>query len=105
MRLIAVVLLGLAAIAASASTSRAEDGCGRGWYWNGRGCVPMYYAPRPRYEPPYYEPWRYHHRDYDEGPRYYEGYHRPNYHRWHTWNGCPPHYTLQDGLCKPYRGH
>ena len=21
-----------------------------------------------------------------------------------TWNNCPPNYTIQDGLCKPYRG-
>jgi hypothetical protein len=21
-----------------------------------------------------------------------------------TWNNCPPNYTVQDGLCKPYRG-
>ena len=20
-------------------------------------------------------------------------------------NGCPPHYTVQDGVCKPYRGY
>jgi hypothetical protein len=24
---------------------------------------------------------------------------------WRTWNGCPPHYTIQGGVCKPYRGH
>ena len=23
---------------------------------------------------------------------------------WNTWNGCPPNYTIQDGVCKPYRG-
>ena len=22
-----------------------------------------------------------------------------------TWNGCPPHFTVQDGVCKPYRGY
>ena len=21
-----------------------------------------------------------------------------------TWNNCPPNFTVQDGLCKPYRG-
>ena len=25
--------------------------------------------------------------------------------RWHSWNGCPRHYTIQDGVCKPYRGY
>jgi hypothetical protein len=42
---------------------------------------PMYYSPPPRY-----------------------GYYPPSP-RWRTWNGCPPHYTVQDGLCKPYRGY
>lgn len=23
----------------------------------------------------------------------------------HTYNGCPPRYTVQDGVCKPYRGY
>jgi hypothetical protein len=54
-------------------------------------------GPGPR---PYY-------RDYDE-PRYYRGervergYYRPG--RFRTWNGCQPGWTVQDGLCKPYRG-
>jgi hypothetical protein len=21
-----------------------------------------------------------------------------------TWNNCPPNFTVQDGLCKPYTG-
>jgi hypothetical protein len=52
-------------------------------------------GPGPRY------------RDYDE-PRYYRGervergYYRPG--RFRTWNGCQPGWTVQDGLCKPYRG-
>jgi hypothetical protein len=55
-------------------------------------------GPGPR---PYY-------RDYDEpryyGPRYYRegGYYRPG--RFRTWNGCQQGWTVQDGLCKPYRG-
>jgi hypothetical protein len=24
---------------------------------------------------------------------------------YNTWNGCPPYYTIQDGVCKPYRGY
>jgi hypothetical protein len=24
--------------------------------------------------------------------------------RWQTWNGCPPRWTIQGGVCKPYRG-
>jgi hypothetical protein len=30
------------------------------------------------------------------------GYYRPG--RFRTWNGCQPGWTVQDGLCKPYRG-
>jgi hypothetical protein len=22
---------------------------------------------------------------------------------WNTWNGCPPRWTVQGGICKPYR--
>ena len=31
------------------------------------------------------------------------GYYRPG--RFQTWNGCEPGWTVQDGLCKPYRGY
>jgi hypothetical protein len=49
------------------------------------------YAPSPN---PYY-------RAYSEpgGRRYY----RPG--RFPTWNGCQQGWTVQDGLCKPYRGY
>ena len=42
---------------------------------------------------------------------YYLGYSEPGgrgfYHpgRFRTWNGCQPGWTVQDGLCKPYRGY
>jgi hypothetical protein len=37
-------------------------------------------------------------------PRYYDYY--PGYAGggWETYNGCPPHYTIQGGACRPYRG-
>jgi hypothetical protein len=40
-------------------------------------------------------------------PRYY-GYHHRYYNYYggggfHTWNGCRPGWTVQGGLCKPYR--
>ena len=37
------------------------------------------------------------------GPRYGYGYgeYRPR----RTWNGCPYGFTVQDGVCKPYRGY
>jgi hypothetical protein len=31
------------------------------------------------------------------------GYYPPNP-AFKTWNNCPPNYTVQDGLCKPYKG-
>jgi hypothetical protein len=72
-----------------------------------------YYAPDPYDGPPPYRrayPPRY----YEGGPRYYPveprpyrygeaGYYRPG--RYRTWNGCQPGWTVQDGLCKPYRGY
>ncbi len=59
-----------------------------------------YYGPGPDYGPgPYYR-HRYRERYYDEDRRYF-----PPNPRWRTWNGCPPRYTVQDGLCKPYRGY
>jgi hypothetical protein len=83
----------------------AADGCGRGWYYNGRRCVPQ--------DGPGYGPYS---RDYgppvDRGPqlrldlggRRDEGrYSAPNP-AFKTWNNCPPNYTVQDGVCKPYRG-
>jgi len=55
----------------------------------------QYYYPYPPQPPPppYY---------YRYGPP--AGYYPPSP-RWMTWNGCPPHYTVQSGLCKPYRGY
>jgi hypothetical protein len=108
MRLITIIILGLGALAASASVSRAEDGCGRGWYWDGRACLPMRAEPWQRNERRDYG--RHHdyerHHDYDE-PRNQRRsqYYPPDRRRWHTSNGCQPHYTVQDGLCKPYRGY
>jgi len=45
-----------------------------------------------------------HHRHYypPPGPGYGPGY---GYGGWNTWNGCPPNFTVQDGVCKPYRGY
>jgi hypothetical protein len=58
-----------------------------------RGYQPRYYPEGPR--------------AYPVEPRYYQygeaGYYRPG--RYRTWNGCQPNWTVQDGLCKPYRGY
>jgi hypothetical protein len=40
------------------------------------------------------------------GPRYYDYYPGPVVGGgWNTWNGCPPDYTIQGGVCRPYRGY
>jgi hypothetical protein len=63
-------------------------------------CVKLRVTPpagRTTYQqapPPYYLGHR------DPGPR---GYYRPG--RSQTWNGCQSGWTVQDGLCKPYRGY
>ena len=45
-----------------------------------------------------------HHRHYygpPPAPYYGNGYGGG----YNTFNGCPPMYTIQDGVCKPYRGY
>jgi hypothetical protein len=104
------LLLGIAALTAVSTTADAADGCGRGWYYNGRRCVPMDepgYGYRGDYGPPRY-------RD-DYGPvgpglrldldgRRDEARYSPPNPAFKTWNNCPPNFTVQEGLCKPYRG-
>jgi hypothetical protein len=36
---------------------------------------------------------------------WYHGHHHRyyNYYGGGTWNGCPPDWTIQGGVCKPYR--
>jgi hypothetical protein len=62
---------------------------------------PVYYpSPPPPPPPGYYPPPL-------PPPVYYPPPHRYRYYppspRWRY--GCPPHYTVQGGLCKPYRGY
>jgi hypothetical protein len=109
------LFVGIAALTAISTVAEARDGCGRGWYYDGRRCVPQdepgygppqrYYGPPPRYsEPPprYYEPPGPQLR-LDLGGRDEARYSPPNP-AFKTWNNCPPNFTVQDGLCKPYRG-
>jgi hypothetical protein len=55
---ITALLIGIAALTVMATIAKAADGCGRGWYYNGRRCVPMdeprYF--RPKYRGDYYGP-------------------------------------------------
>jgi hypothetical protein len=62
---ITALLVGIAALTVIATVAEAEDGCGRGWYYNGRRCVPM---DAPGYGPQY-------RRDY--GPPQYRGDYGP----------------------------
>ena len=94
MRRIAIMLLSVAAtLVATSELATARDGCGNGWYWNGYRCAPMgrtYYAPQyfGYYRPPgtatQVNPW---------GATCYRG------------RCCPAGYSIQDGVCKPYRGY
>ena len=104
------VFLVCAATAVAMSSAEARDGCGQGWFFNGVSCVPQErgytqpgygygYRPEPRY---YQEQPRY----YDDGPRYYRGgggsgMYRGRDGQLHCNN---PGFTIQDGVCKPYRG-
>jgi hypothetical protein len=51
------LFVGIAVLATTSVVAEAADGCGRGWYYNGRRCVPQdesgYY--RPGYRRDYYE--------------------------------------------------
>jgi hypothetical protein len=118
------LLFGIAALVITATTADAADGCGRGMFYNGRRCVPQDgpgYGP-PRYERDYGPPPSQRgygpppsQRDYgppDRGPqlrldlggRRDEGRYSPPNPAFKTFNNCPPNFTVQDGLCKPYTG-
>jgi hypothetical protein len=110
------LLVGVAALTALSTIAEAADGCGRGWYYNGRRCVPMdeprYFRPQyrgdyygPQYRGDYYGP------PVERGPQIRIGPRRDDEGRYSspnpafkTWNHCPPNFTVQDGLCKPYTG-
>ncbi len=66
-------------------------------------CVKLRVNPPPpgASNPGYAPPSQPYYRSYSEpgGRRYY----RPG--RFPTWNGCQEGWTVQDGLCKPYRGY
>ena len=96
MKLLLAAALGLAAFAASSGASQAADGCGRGYYYNGYRCAPMY-RPRYREEGPRIE--------YRERPVYRDPGHPYGYNHNYGDPRCGrPNYTIQDGACKPYTG-
>ncbi len=89
-----LVLIGFAALMALASAAEARDGCGGGFFFNGVRCVPMRAAPPPGFRPPQPRAWAPAGPDRWGQPTYFPG---PR-------GSCPPRYTVQDGVCKPYRG-
>jgi hypothetical protein len=99
------LFLGIAALAIISTVAEAADGCGRGWYYNGRRCVPQDddsdYRPRRGYEEPGVRGPQLR---LDLGGRRDESRYSPPNPSFRTWNNCPQNYTIQDGLCKPYRG-
>ncbi len=96
MKKFALILLATASLVGMADVASAQYGGG------------PYYGPGPFYgrgPGPYYDE-RYRERNYDYDNRYYRdgrGYYPPG--RYRTPNGCQRGWTVQDGLCKPYRGY
>lgn len=91
MKKLAFILLTAASLVGTAGVASAQYGGGS--YYGGGGPGPYY---GDRYRERYY--------DYDDG--YYRGgrgYYPPG--RYRTVNGCQRGWTVQDGLCKPYRGY
>ncbi len=93
MRTITKAALALGFIGAMAASAFAPAKA-QGVYYSGPGVEVQVGDPN----------WRYrHHR------RYYRDYDGPYAYapapRYRTWNGCPRGYTVQDGICKPYRGY
>jgi hypothetical protein len=101
MKKLALVALAAGVVICTGDTASAQG------YPGQYGPAPGY-GSSPDYAPPYRQ--RPYYREYDER-RYYRygeryggrGYYRPG--RYRTWNGCQPGWTVQDGLCKPYRGY
>ena len=87
MKKLALILLAAASLVGMAGAASAQ------WYGGG----PYYGRPDPYYGDRYRAPY------YDDRGYYRGGYYPPG--RYRTWNGCQRGWTVQDGLCKPYRGY
>jgi len=111
-----ILFVGIAALAVISTAAEALDGCGRGWYYNGRRCVPQDepgYGPTPKVlrGRRHVTPSRPHVTTSRPGRScglISAGETRrdtpPPNPAFKTWNNCPPNFTVQDGVCKPYRG-
>ena len=99
---LAVVALMSVAGAASAQQIYLDFGPNLGYGPPPPGYGPGYGPPPPGYGPGYGPPPGPYYRSYRGGGGG-GGYYRPG--RFRTWNGCQQGWTVQDGLCKPYRGY
>jgi hypothetical protein len=63
-------------------------------------CLKLKVSPPPAGHAPAYAPPP---QPYPSGYSGGRGYYRPG--RFQTWNGCQTGWTVQDGVCKPYRGY
>ncbi len=112
MRAFVAAILSVAALTALPQIADARDGCGRGWYFNGYACRPErpVYGPgyRPGYGPGYGPPPG----AYYDRPLYGENswgereiWFRPHVNRRGQLECAQRGYTVQDGVCKRYRGY
>jgi hypothetical protein len=102
MKRLTLLLLAAASLVGTAGTASAQW-YGGGYYYGGSD--PYY---RQRYRERYYDDDRYYRRGYGPGGAIVG---QDIYGRQELYYGvgpggrCPPRYTVQDGLCKPYRGY
>jgi hypothetical protein len=90
MKKFALILLAAVSLVGTVGAASAQW-YGGGGYYDDHG--PSY---RHRYRERYYD---------DDNDRYYRRRYYGERRGYRTLNGCPPHYTIQDGECKPYRGY
>jgi hypothetical protein len=103
MKKLALILLTATSLVGTAGVASAQ-GYGGGYYPGGPD--PYY---RDRYRERYYDDDRYYRRGYGYGGGAIVGHDRYGrqelYYPVRPGGRCPPHYTVQDGICKPYRGY
>jgi hypothetical protein len=91
--LVALAALGAFAVMPDGASAQYYDPYYRGYY--PPPPPPPYYAPRPRYRGDRLEDFR---------PAYIDRHGQMTFYP-KRGNRCPRGYTVQDGVCKPYRGY
>src|SRR4051812_21527372 len=112
MRIAVSLVLGFGVLSSLPSVADARDGCGPGYYFNGYRCRPMErdYGPPP-YRGPYYERREYGPPSGVVGPGGWRAIRGESSQGrseiWYAPQGgrCPQGHTIQDGVCKRYRGY